>query len=228
MSPMKDPLFRDRAHAGEILAEKLEDIVDPNFLVLALLRGGVVVAAEVARRLDVELDVLVIRKVGAPQQEELAMGAVGTGGIHVLNRRLAERMGVDERQCEALVAEQRRLVEERERQYRGDVEAPSFEGRSVCLIDDGLATGSTMAAAIHVVREHDPSRVIVAVPVAPPDVCASFEKQVDTFVCPHRPEDFMSVGKWYEDFAEVTDEQACALLRKTSQARLQPDESPAT
>jgi len=227
MNGMTHPLFRDRTHAGAILAEELKAFVDPQFLILALPRGGVLVAAEVARRLDLELDVLVFRKLSVPRQEELTIGAAGTGGVHVVYQGLAQLMGVDDRQCGALIAEAELLVQRRHRQYRGDAPAPSFFCRSVCLIDDGLPTGSTMAAAIEVVRRHYPSRIIAAVPVSPPEICAAFQRRVDlrAFVCPHQPQQFSSVGMWYEDFSEVTDEQACALLRETSQARVRPEGS---
>jgi predicted phosphoribosyltransferase len=214
--------YRDRRHAGAVLADALSERVQTVPLLLALPRGGVMVASEMARRLEAELDVLVVRKVGVPGQEELAMGAVASGGIHVINERIARQAGIDERQREALISGQQRAVEERDRRYRGGMPAPDLADRCVCLVDDGLATGASMTAAVQVVHRQGPSQIIVAVPVAPREMRRVFEKAVDAFVCPREPERFMSVGQWYEDFSEVTDDQVCEILRESERSRLQP------
>jgi predicted phosphoribosyltransferase len=213
-------MYRDRTHAGTVLAEELRRAIEEPLLILALPRGGVVVAVEAARHLDAELDVLVVRKIGVPAQEELAMGAVGAGGVYVLHERLVQRLGLEDRTCQELIAQRRSEAQARDRRYRGGAPPPDLAGRRVCLIDDGLATGSTMAAAVQIVRRQGPAMIIVAVPVAPPDTCAAFARSVDLFICPRRPQDFGSVGAWYEDFSEVTDEQVCTLLRQTAQARV--------
>jgi erythromycin esterase-like protein/predicted phosphoribosyltransferase len=217
---MAEP-FRDRAQAGRLLAERLRrysDAADP--LVLALPRGGVPVAFEVARELDAPLDVFLVRKLGAPGHEELAIGAIATGGTRVLNRELIEALQVPPEWVEAIDAKEMRELERRERAYRGDRPPPDLMGRTVILVDDGLATGSTMVAAVQAARQDDPERVVVAVPVAPPAVDAILREHADDVVVVQSPDPFGAVGAWYEDFSEVTDEEVVELLGRARRPEL--------
>jgi predicted phosphoribosyltransferase len=181
-------------------------------LVLGLPRGGVPVAFEVARRLGAPLDVFVVRKLGVPGHEELAMGAIASGGILVLNDDVVRRSGVSRAQIEHVAARERQELERRERSYRGDASHPDVAGRTVILVDDGLATGSTMRAAVAAVRQEHPRRVVVAVPTAAPEVCDAFREDADDVVCAATPEPFYAVGLWYEDFAQTSDEEVHELL----------------
>ncbi len=213
--------YRDRVHAGQVLASRLMVFADrPDVLVLALPRGGVPVGYEVAAVLHVPLDVFVVRKLGLPGQPELAMGAIASGGIRVLNPDVVDYLKVPASVIDAVAAQEQREMERRERQYRGDAPPPSIRGRAVILVDDGLATGSTMRAAAAAVRHRDPAAVIVAVPVAPPSTCDALQADpnVDDAVCPVRPEYFSAVGLWYEDFAQTTDEQVRDLLERARRA----------
>ena len=176
--------FRDRAEAGRLLAERLRRYQGrTDTIILGLPRGGVPVAFEVAQALDAPLDVFTVRKLGVPGHEELAMGAIATGGVRVLNKPLLEQISIPTEWIEAIDAKERRELERRERAYRGDKPPPDVAGRTVILVDDGLATGSTMAAAVRTVRLDDPARVVVAVPVADPDVLAALEEEADEAVC---------------------------------------------
>ena len=205
--------YRDRFDAGAVLARRLGGLAGrPDLLVLALPRGGVPVAFEVARRLGAELDVFVVRKLGVPGQEQLAMGAIASGGIRVLNESVIEALGIDDETIEAVAAEEQHELERREHLFRGERPPPPIEGRTVVLVDDGLATGSTMLAALRALREQSPSRVIVAVPVAAPETCELMEKEADEVVCASTPEPFHAVGLWYEDFEQTSDEEVVALL----------------
>jgi predicted phosphoribosyltransferase len=210
------PYFEDRAHAGRALAEALLDYREQaNAIVLALPRGGVPVAFEVAQRLALPLDVFIVRKLGYPGHEEYAMGAIASGGVRVLNPDLA---GQVEAQPGMLAeATERELAElsRRERLYRGDRPPLALAGKTVILIDDGLATGSTMRAAIQAVRLHEPARIVVAVPVASPETCRLLSQEVDDMVCATTPEPFSSVGRWYLDFDQTSDEEVEALLERT-------------
>src|SRR5712671_2786642 len=207
--------FRNRAEAGRLLAERLRDYAGrDDVVVLALPRGGVPVAFEVARALDAPLDVFLVRKLGVPGHEELALGAIATGGTRVLNKHLIESLDLPPEWIEAIDAKERRELERRERAYRGDGPPPDLAGRTVILVDDGLATGSTMLAALHAVRADDPARVIVAVPVADPDVCAMLRRDADEVVCLITPERLRAVGHWYEDFSQTSDDEVRALLAR--------------
>ena len=209
--------YRDRFDAGAVLARQLGGLAGrPDLLVLALPRGGVPVAFEVARRLGAELDVFVVRKLGVPGQEQLAMGAIASGGIRVLNESVIEALGIDEETIAAVAAQEQRELERRERLYRGERPLPQIEGRTVVLVDDGLATGSTMLAAVRALREQSPARVIVAVPVAAPETCELMEKEADEVVCAATPEPFHAVGLWYEDFEQTSDEEVRTLLAAAS------------
>ena len=206
-------LFRDRADAGRRLAERLRHYAGrTDVLVLGLPRGGVPVASEVARELGAPLDVFLVRKLGFPGQEELAMGAIASGGSRVLNRSLLRRLHVPEETVNAVAARELRELERRESAYRGTKPPSSVRGRTVILVDDGLATGATMHVAAAALRGKDPARIVVAVPVAAASSCEEFADVVDEVVCAETPEPFMAVGQWYEDFSQTTEEEVRRLL----------------
>jgi putative phosphoribosyl transferase len=207
--------FRDRAEAGRVLAELLRRYAGrDDVVVLGLPRGGVPVAYEVARELGVPLDVFLVRKLGVPGHEELALGAIATGGTRVLNQELVEQLRLPRAAIEAIEARERRELERRERAYRGDRPPPVLTGRTVILVDDGLATGSSMLAAVQAVRQDDPARVVVAVPVADPEVCAGLDEVADEAVCAITPRPMRAVGMWYEDFSQTTDDEVRELLAR--------------
>jgi putative phosphoribosyl transferase len=207
--------FRDRAQAGRLLAERLRGYAGrDDVVVLGLPRGGVPVAFEVARTLDAPLDVFLVRKLGVPGHEELAFGAIATGGVRVLNRELIETLGMPPEWIEAIEARERRELERRERAYRGDRPPLDLKGRTVILVDDGLATGSTMVAAVEAVRQESPAQVVVAVPVAAPDVCAALQSVADEVTCVLTPSAFRAVGTWYEDFSQTSDDEVRDLLER--------------
>ena len=200
--------YRDRADAGVRLAEHLGAYAGrPAVVVLGLPRGGMPVAAEVARALRAPLDVFCVRKLGVPGDEELAMGAIATGGVVVVNDRVIAELGVSERTLAEVAATERAELERRERAYRGDRAATPLAGRTVVLVDDGLATGASMRAAVRAVRAAGPGRVVVAVPVAAAETCRALETDADEVVCALVPEGFRSVGGWYEDFSATSDDE---------------------
>jgi predicted phosphoribosyltransferase len=210
-------VFRDRRDAGRALAARLDHYAGrDDVLVLALPRGGVPVAYEVAEALRVPLDVFVVRKLGVPGQEELAMGAVATGGVRVLVPSIVEAFDISAKTLDAITARELREIGRRERQYRDDRPAPNARGRITILIDDGLATGATMRAAAAALRQLEPKRIVVAVPVGAEDVCEAFGREVDEVVCLCTPEPFYGVGMWYEDFSQTTDEEVCELLGRSA------------
>jgi predicted phosphoribosyltransferase len=212
---MKPQRFRNRTDAGRQLAEKLAAYVDrPDVLVLALPRGGVPVGFEVARALGAPLDVFLVRKLGVPGHEELAMGAVATGGIRVLNDEIVRGLGISEREIDAAVARELQELARRERLYRGDRPPPDVAARTVILVDDGLATGATMRAAVAALRQQQPARIVIAVPTASPDTCEPLKSETDDLVCAMTPEPFFAVGHWYEDFTQTTDDEVGALLAR--------------
>src|ERR1700736_1846224 len=214
---VKPGLFRDRREAGRLLAEKLAAYANrPDVLVLALPRGGVPVGYEVARALSAPLDVFVVRKLGVPGYEELAMGAVATGGVRVLNDQLVERLGIPESLIDAVAARERQELTRRERLYRGNRPPPDVRGRTVILVDDGLATGATMYAAIEALRQQNPARIVVAVPTASPETCEEMKTKADGVICAITPEPFHAVGRWYRDFSQTTDEEVRVLLARAS------------
>jgi putative phosphoribosyl transferase len=206
--------FRDRAEAGRELGDRLAETYAgrQDVLVLALPRGGVVVGREVADRLDASLDVLVVRKLGFPGQSELAMGAIASGGVRVLNEALLDQTGVSQALVDDVVARERIELERREVLYRGDRAAPDVAGKTVLVVDDGLATGSTMLAAVQALRSLRAGRTVVAVPTAPRQTCVALEDVADEVVCLRQPDPFYAVGLSYEDFAEVLDDEVRALL----------------
>ena len=179
---------------------------------LGLARGGVPVAYEVARALDAPLDVFVIRKLGVPGQEELAMGAIATGGVRIVNRDVVDALHIPPHVVDRAVAEEARELERRQQSYRGERPEPRVEGQTVILVDDGLATGSTMRAAVAALRQQGPARIVIAVPVAAPSTCQELRQEVDEIVCFATPEPFMAVGRFYDDFAQTTDEEVRELL----------------
>lgn len=209
--------FRDRRAAGRELAVKLCAYADrPGVVVLALPRGGVPVAFEVARALHAPMDIFVVRKLGLPGHEELAIGAIATGGVRVVNDEAVRALRVSDVVLGAVTAAERRELERRERLYRGDRPPRDVRGRTVILVDDGLATGSTMRAAIAALRQQHPGRIVVAVPVGAPDVCAAFQVEADESVCVRSPQPFYAVGLWYADFSQTTDEEVCELLTRAA------------
>ena len=214
-------IFRDRTEAGRVLAAELTAYANrPDVLVLALPRGGVPVGFEVAKALHAPLDVFLVRKLGVPEQEELAMGAIASGGVTVLNEDVIRVLGISPAEINAVAAEQMQELERRERSYRGDRPAPEVRGRTVILVDDGLATGSSMRAAVKALRQLHPARIVVAVPVASPETCAEFRDEVDEIVCAYTPEPFYAVGFWYEDFSQTSDEEVRELLEQAAEQRL--------
>lgn len=208
-----DPIFFDRREGGRRLAEKLRGYYnDPHSVVLALPRGGVPVAYEVARRLAVPLDVFLVRKLGLPGHEEFAMGAIASGGVRVLNEDLVQKMRISDKAIAAVaLAEEKELIR-REWVYRGNLPHVPIAGETVFLVDDGLATGSTMRAAILAVRKMSPRRIIVGVPIGPPDTCDAFREEAEEVVCAHVQEPFYAVSFWYREFSQVTDEEVRQLL----------------
>src|ERR671934_2635910 len=210
-------LFDNRAHAGRQLAQKLAFLKgEPNLLVLALPRGGVPVAAEVARALNAPLDIFVVRKLGVPGHPELAMGAIASGGVQVLSEDLISQLGIPRAAVEQVAVRERLELERRDRLYRGDRRLPTLRERTVILIDDGLATGATMEAAIAAVKQYQPARVVVASPVAAAETCRRLRPLVDDIVCAEMPEPFQAVGLWYERFDQTSDEEVIDLLRRAT------------
>jgi predicted phosphoribosyltransferase len=223
-------IFRDRADAGRQLAERLTRYADdPNVIVLGLPRGGVPVAYEVARRLRASLDVWLVRKLGVPGHEELAMGAIASGGVRVLQTDVAQAAGVSAEQLQGVTDRERAELARREAAYRDGKPPLDLHGRTVILIDDGLATGATMRAAILALRQHAPARIVVAVPTASPDICDQLGQLVDDMVCAATPQPFYAVGAWYDDFSQTTDDEVRDLLRRAeavnvlASAQAQPD-----
>ncbi|MGH7604722.1 MAG: phosphoribosyltransferase [Gemmatimonadaceae bacterium] len=209
--------FRDRRDAGRRLARVLGDYAGrPDVIVLALPRGGVPVGFEVAQALGAPLDVFVVRKLGLPWQEELAIGALASGGVRVLDLDLIRVAGITENDLERITRAEQSELERRELLYRDDKPFPDLTGKTVILVDDGLATGSTMKAAVAALRQEGPARVVVAVPVATPETCDSFREVADEIVCAVTPEPFRAVGLWYDDFSQVTDGEVHRLLEQAA------------
>jgi predicted phosphoribosyltransferase len=207
--------FADRREAGAALAQQLKAYKGrDDVVVLALPRGGVPVAFEVARELGAPLDVFVVRKLGVPAHRELAMGAIASGGVRILNGDVVRWYGIPTAVIDAVAREEQSELERRERLYRADRAPLDLRGRVVLLIDDGLATGSTMKAAVEAVRLHQPSRIVVAVPVGSPETCQEFSEVADEIVCARTPQAFSAVGQWYRDFSETSDDEVRTLLRE--------------
>lgn len=216
---MFGPIFEDRTDAGRRLADRLRDLRGKGALVLGLPRGGVVVAAEVAKELQADLDVFLACKVGAPGHEELGIGAVAMGGTCVLDHRLIHMLDIPQEQVEEAVRKALNELHRRKNLYRKDLPLPDLQNRITILVDDGLATGITARAAVRDLRALSPKSIIIAVPVCPPETFAAMRSEVDRFVCLATPADFRAVGIWYEDFRQVKDEEVLQLL---AQAHSQP------
>ena len=215
---MNGSRFRNRREAGRLLAAKLTAYAKrPDVIVLALPRGGVPVAYEVAQALEAPLDVFLVRKLGMPGHEEYALGAIATGGVRVINQDLVQALRLPPATIEAIAAREQQELERRERVYRGDHPPPDVRGRTVILVDDGLATGATMHAGVKALRLQGAGRVVVAVPIAPPDTCDQLREVVDDIVCAVTPEPFHAVGLWYEDFSQTTDDEVRDLLARSAQ-----------
>lgn len=212
--------FRNRRDAGRILADALAAYAErADVIVLALPRGGVPVAAEIASKLRLPLDVFLVRKLGVPSHPELAMGAIAAGGIEVLSHDLIHDLGVPARVVEQVAVRERLELDRRDRLFRGDREPPVVRGRTVLLVDDGLATGSSMEAAMLALRKAEPARIIVAVPVGAAETCDRLRRLADSIVCLSTPVPFNAVGQWYDDFAQTTDEEVRATLAAVQPSR---------
>jgi putative phosphoribosyl transferase len=206
-------LFKDRVHAGKVLAEALMKYAGrDDVIVLGLPRGGVPVAYEVARKLGVPLDVLVVRKLVVPSYEEFAMGAIASGGVRVLNQDAIRSYSITKEAVSATLAVQTRELQRRELAYRGHSGVPEIKGKIVLLIDDGIATGASISAAVKALRQQDAKQIIIAVPVAAPDSCAMLRPMVDDLIAILTPDDFSAVGQWFLDFSQTTDDEVASLL----------------
>jgi predicted phosphoribosyltransferase len=207
--------FKDRTEAGKLLARNLQRYAyRPDVLVLALPRGGVPVAFEVARSLHVPLDVFIVRKLGVPGHEELAMGAIASGGIRVLNDDVIGQLGIADDAITTVAAQEQEELERRERVYRGEQPAPDVKGRVTILVDDGIATGSTMRAAVTALRQRGPARIVVAAPTVAEATCRELQREADEIEAVIIPEIFYGVGQWYEDFTQTSDEEVKGLLEQ--------------
>jgi putative phosphoribosyl transferase len=217
-------MFPDRAEAGRLLGLKLSKYAGcDDVIVLGLPRGGVPVAYEVARALRVPLDVFIVRKLGVPGFEELAVGAIASGGVRVLNDDVVRALPNADEIIEAVTQRETKELERREQEYRDGRPAPEIANQIVILIDDGLATGATMRAAVKALRQRGAAKIVVAVPVGPPDTCKEFEDEADEVVCASAPEFFQAVGQYYEDFSQTSDEEVRDLLARAAQHRHPPN-----
>jgi putative phosphoribosyl transferase len=213
--------FKNRTEAGRLLAQQLTAYANrSDVLVLGLPRGGVPVAFEVAEALNAPLDVCIVRKLGVPGHQELAMGAIAPGGIRVLNQDVVNWFGIKHKKIEEVAAIEEQELERRDRAYRGDRDPPNLEGRTVILVDDGIATGSTIRAAIAILRQQQPERIVLAVPVAPAAACRQLEEEVEEIVCLMMPEPFHAIGLWYDNFDQTTDTQVRDLLERANREKL--------
>ena len=212
-----NPQFFDRTEAGELLAEKLTYYADkPEVIVLALPRGGVPVGARVARKLNVPFDIFVVRKLGLPGHEELAMGAIAIGGVRVINRDVVEGMRIPELVIDAVAAQEQEELMRRRHAYRGDLPPPEVRGKTVVLVDDGIATGSTMIAAVAGLRQLGAGRIVVAAPVIAQSAFYQMRRAADEVAAVIVPDVFLGVGQWYEDFSQITDEEVREMLSETN------------
>jgi putative phosphoribosyl transferase len=217
--------FSNRTEAGRLLAEKLVKYAGrPDVTVLGLPRGGVPVAFEVAQRLGLPLDVFIVRKLGVPGFEELAVGAIASGGVRVLNKDVMRAIPNADEVIETITVKETVELQRREQSYRDGRPAPELRDRTVILVDDGLATGATMRAAVKALRERGAAKIVVAVPVGPPDTCREFEEEADEVVCAAVPEFFQAVGQYYDDFSQTGDDEVRALLARAAQRATASDE----
>jgi predicted phosphoribosyltransferase len=207
--------FRDRFDAGRRLANELQSFAhDPDALVLALPRGGVPVAYEVATRLGLPLEIFLVRKLGVPGHEEFAMGAIASTGAVSLNENVVEHLGISRREVNEVIQREEKELRRRSENYGSEFSRNEVTGKKIILIDDGLATGSSMRAAVRALKQKEPQEIIVAVPVASASTCREFEGEVDEIICAETPEDFYAVGQWYDDFSQTSDEEVRELLAK--------------
>jgi putative phosphoribosyl transferase len=207
--------FRNRIEAGQVLSQYLQEYKNrPGVLVLGLPRGGVPVAYEVASGLNASLDVFIVRKLGVPGHEELGMGAIATGGVRILHEGIIRELGISQETIDRVSGREQEELERRERLYRGERLAPAIAGRTVIIVDDGLATGSTMKAAVQAIRRQNPDRLIVAVPTAPAEACEQFRQIADEVVCAVTPDPFFAVGGSYADFSQTTDDEVRDLIER--------------
>jgi predicted phosphoribosyltransferase len=209
--------YIDRYEAGTILAEYLKDYANQtNVIVLALPRGGVPVAYEIATALSIPLDIFIVRKLGVPGHEELAMGAIASGGTVVFNEPLMNQLNIEQMLIDAVLASEQKELVRRELLYRGNRPFPNLAGKKIILVDDGIATGSTMLAAVKALTKHKPASIIIAVPVAERSTCEELEALVDKIVCPLTPINFYAVGLWYEQFPQTSDSEVIELLKQSN------------
>lgn len=212
------PLYKNRAEAGRKLAQALSDYAGrADVVVLGLPRGGVPVAYEVAKTLEAPLDVFIVRKLGVPGQEELAMGAIASGGVRVLNDEVVRGLSISEEEIQSIAEKEHAELERREQAYRGERARVDLKNKIAILVDDGLATGASMRAAVSGLRQHNPDKIVVAVPTAPPETCREFEDLADQVICLQTPSPFIGVGAWYADFPQTTDDQVRDLLEKAAE-----------
>jgi putative phosphoribosyl transferase len=217
-------IFQDRKDAGRKLAKALDSYAArEDVIVLGIPRGGVPVAFQVAAELEAPLDVFIVRKLGVPQQEELAFGAIATGKIRILDAQIVESVGISEMEVERIAAKEMEELNRRERVYRGNRAPLHLEGKIVILVDDGIATGASTMAAITGLRKLKPVRIVLAVPVAPASTCERLRREVDNLVCLDTPETFYAIGQFYEDFSQVSDEEVTSLLRLNANQRTYGD-----
>jgi predicted phosphoribosyltransferase len=217
---MKTGLFKDRRDAGKFLARSLEHHAHQSDVqVLALPRGGVPVGYEIATALGLPLDVFIVRKLGVPGYEELAMGAIASGGVRVLNDEIIDHLNIPRKAIDAVAVEELAELERRQKLYRGTREPVQIQNQRIILVDDGLATGSSMRAAVRALRQRHPAAITVAVPVAAKDTCDQFRSEVEEIVCGATAEPFLAVGHWYEDFTQITDEEVSELLNHAAHLR---------
>ena len=210
-------IFRDRTEAGQVLASKLTKYLNQvNTVILALPRGGVPVAYEIGKELGLPVDIFVVRKLGVPGHEELAMGAIASGGVRHINRDVVDQLRIDSETIDVASRREQKEIERREQLYRGQRPPVDVRNKTVILVDDGLATGSTMRAAIAALRQHRPARIVVAVPAAAPQTCSEIADEVDEIICAATPEPFYAVGQWYREFSQTTDDEVRELLGRAS------------
>lgn len=216
-------LVKDRRSAGKLLASQLREYTDSaEAIVLALPRGGVPVAFEIAQTLHLPLDVCLVRKLGVPGHKELAFGAIGQWGIRVINESVVQDLHLSETTIKQVAQEEAIELERRDRLYRGDRPLPILTGKTVILVDDGIATGATLKAAILTLKVQHPTTIIIAVPVASPDVCYQLSKLVDRVICLYKPDELRSISLWYEDFSQTSDQEVGTLLAIAHQSYQKP------
>ncbi len=210
--------FKDRTDAGQKLAEKLTTYANrEDVIVLGLARGGVPVAYQVAKKLAVPLDVFLVRKLGVPGREELALGAIASGGVRILNHDIVDTLQISEQEIENIAGQEQQELERREHSYRGNRPPLEARDRQVILVDDGLATGASMRAAVAALKSQNPKRIVIGVPTAAPPTCRSFEDEVDEVICAITPQPFMGVGAWYENFSQTTDDDVRDILENAEE-----------